>query len=215
MSLTSTHITQPSSYNIGLRPTGGHQRLFDIASRSMLPLLLFSVALFVLLLLSWLMVVPQFTKLAVNGQVLSPVNVLSLQAKLQVDVSSLEDRRVTLVLPQIDLQYRPLLNAARHDTDVQAMLFELSAAGARASNATGVVTMQRFSFDASSGEVRVEGDVRNVGVRSLTVLASFIEEVEKLPFVHDLQRPAFTRIEDPALGPISPYVLTFYLHTAS
>lgn len=189
-------------------------RLQDILERSALPLLLFSIALFSLLLTSWFTVLPRFATLTFDNARYSPTEILSLESTLQAQVVSLEQQRTALVLPQVDPALQPLLSKVRNATDVRGLLAEFAAAGARSADADKAVVIRTFSYDDVSGMVKISGDVRNVGTRSLTVLAAFTEEIEKLPFVSAVQRPAFSRIDDPVIGPLSPFTFTFHVSRA-
>ena len=57
--------------------------------------------------------------------------------------------------------------------------------------------------------VEISGDVRNVGLRSMTVLAQFVDAVASLPSVASVQRPVFTREKDEDVGFHSPF--TFHI----
>ena len=76
---------------------------------------------------------------------------------------------------------------------------------------TDAIVLLGYYFSADSNTVEVRGDVRNVGPRSMTVLAKFVEEVRDIAMVLDVASSRFTRLEDDDVGFHSPFVLRIIL----
>lgn len=72
-----------------------------------------------------------------------------------------------------------------------------------------MIVIDSFSVDLSEGTVHLSGDVRNVGPRSMTLLASFVEAIGEASFVGDLEPPAFTRVDDGKGNVHSPFSFSF------
>ena len=45
----------------------------------------------------------------------------------------------------------------------------------------------------------------------MTVLAQLLEELRAQPFIADIASPRFRRVEDPRLGPTSPFTIRIKL----
>lgn len=190
-------------------PTVNHEPLRRIAERIALPLFLFAAVMFGLLLLSWALLLPRFTHIEVNGSLLSPAEVLAYEGRLAEELRELEDTRNRLVLPVQDETYRSLLDAKRRDRSVLGIIEELDRIARGVSDVADSIVIDSLSVDVSTRAVVLTGDVRNVGPRSMTLLASFVEAVEKSSIVTDLEHPAFTRTEAPGIGFHSPFSFSF------
>lgn len=184
----------------------------DILERAALPLLLFAAVLLVLLFLSWFSILPRFTRFAVANTTLSPTEMAAYVTQQQSSLATLEQKRNRLVLPEQDPGYTALKTEKRtmvNALDVQTLLLQVAGDLHEGPNA---ITLSHLDYDASTSVVSVSGDVRDVGLRSMTVLASYTESLETMPFVQHLIRPAFTR-EQNADGTFhSPFTLSFTYH---
>lgn len=80
-------------------------------------------------------------------------------------------------------------------------------AASRIGESSDVIALTQLSIKGD--QVTVTGDIRNVGTRSMTVLAAFTEEVAKLTIVTDFKRPPFTREPLPEGGFHSPFTVSF------
>ncbi len=178
------------------------------------PLLLFSLALSGLLLLSSIFLLPRLTRFAVEGTNVSPVDIAAHVRQLRADLSSLESKRNHLVLPELDPAYNMLKEQKRTSMNLSDVRTELLQAAAKLSNADHAVFLTHFSSETTTHTITVTGDVRNVGTRSMTVLAGYVDAVAALPFVTHLERPAFTREGDEKTGLHSPFMFHFILTTA-
>jgi hypothetical protein len=183
-----------------------HAMLEDLAA----PLLLFSLSMFVLLALSRVLILPRFTSFhRSDGIALNPREIAEYRNQLAADVAKQEENRARLVLPIQDSTYDKLKEEKR-SLSIAALHEQLSKAALRLGEADGSIVITKLGID--NGQATVEGDVRNVGPRSMTVLAALTEQIEKLPIVHDLKRPAFVREQEVDGTFHSPFVLSFTLH---
>ena len=202
--MTDTHILSAS-------PTSS---LRAILERSMGPLLLFLAVLCGLLLLSWMLLLPRFTQLEVEGKKMGAGELHRYRQELQATLSTLEQHRTVLALPVQDPDFLRLMQQKQAHLTAQDVRSRLHLAAARVSDVPDAILLSRFSFDVASGAVEVEGDVRNVGPRSMTVLAAFIDQVEQMPEVSELTRPAFQRSDDGDGGFHSPFHFVFFVKQA-
>lgn len=185
------------------------QPLQSILRRIAPPLLLFSAVLFGLLLLSYSFVLPRFTRLhKADGAALSPRAIARYEKTLAASLLEQEEERVRLVLPVNNGAYAALKEEKRAFSLLE-LEEQLVQTAARLGEPAGTVSIARLSLEGDA--VHMEGDVRNVDTRSMTVLAAYVEELQELPFVADLQRPVFTREQLPDGGFRSPFVIRFTL----
>lgn len=181
-----------------------------IINRIAMPSLLFAGSLFGLLLLSWTFLLPRFTHVErPDGSRLSPRQVSTLERAIKAELTNAEEHRMTLVRAVND----PLYVSLRTNRDAQMtptdILEHIRLTAARIGAADDVVHIHQIAVDGS--RVTLKGDVRNVGLRSMTVLAAFTDAVADLPFVDDIHRPAFTRVQLPDGTYQSPFELSFSL----
>lgn len=175
------------------------------------PLLLFSLALCGLLLLSSVLLLPRLTQFAVDGTDATPIDIADHVRGLRAQLIELEQKRDLLVLPELDPDYEDLRERKRSRMNLSDVRAELLQAAAKLPNADHAVALARFSYDAEMRSVEVTGNVRNVGTRSMTVLASYSDAVAALPFVAEFQRPVYTREGDEQNGFHSPFTFRFLL----
>lgn len=76
------------------------------------------------------------------------------------------------------------------------------------------IIVSAFYYDALSRTIRLTGDVRNSGTRSMTVLASFISHLEEIPMTLSIDSSRYTRLEDPVKGYYTPFTLVILLDHA-
>jgi|CXWL01.1.fsa_nt_gi hypothetical protein len=198
-----THTQQP-----------GEIQFPKILERIALPLLLFTAVLFTLLFISWFNILPRFTHFQISDVILSPVEMSAYAKQMKAQLSDLEETRDHLVLPVIDPAYDELKKQKRAQKRLLEIRAQLLDVAVRVPDAKDAVKISRISFDAVQGVVAFSGDVSNVGPRSMTVLAQFVEEIEKLSIVDRLERPSFTRVQDDGDSFHSPFFMTFTLRTA-
>lgn len=190
--------------------TPAAQPISTILGRVANPLLIFSGSLCALLLLSWMFLLPKFTSVTRPDGVAMTPKAISIYAKnLAAQVSSAEAHRTTLVRAVNDPLYRAIVDARAAALSPLEIEEQLHQAAARLGEAGNVITFSTITVDGSA--VKVEGDVRNVAARSMTVLAAFSDELAGLPFVTDLQRPPFSRETLPDGSLHSPFGFSFTL----
>lgn len=190
--------------------TPAAQPLSVILGRVANPLLLFSGSLCLLLLLSWMFLLPKFTSVTrPDGVAMTPTALSAYTHQLAAQVSAAEAHRTTLVRAVNDPLYRALLDARTNSLSPLEIEEQLHQAAARISDAKDAVVLSSLTVDGS--HVTVEGDVRNVGARSMTILAAFSDELASLPFVGNLQRPPFSRETLPDGSMHSPFHFSFDL----
>jgi hypothetical protein len=142
---------------------------------------------------------------------MSPRQIAAHLKDMQATLSSLQSKRDTLALPTLDPTYDTLKaekRAVPSMLDVRTAL--LQTAAALSDTAQSIVLIQ-ISYDAATRSVTVTGDVRNVGARSMTVLATLSDRIAQLSFVKNLERPAFVREGSDPAHFHSPFTLHFTL----
>jgi hypothetical protein len=182
-----------------------------ILARVSSALLLFSAVFAGVLLLSWFFLLPRLTQLKLQGQTVSISAILPYEQRLRADITKLEEERTALVLPVQDATYDALKVHTQCYPLPQDALHTLHAAALQMGENVAHIASATF---VQNGSVLLKGEVRNVGPRSMTVLAQFVKEVEKLPMVEDVTTPAFTR-ESAAGGYVSPFEFTLTLKPSS
>lgn len=170
-------------------------------------LLLFSAVFAGVLLLSWYFLLPRLTQLKLQGQTVSLSAILPYEQTLRAQITELETKRTTLVLPVQDATYDALKVQSLCYPLPQDIAHTLQTAAAQMGENVVHVASSAYSAD---GSVTLSGEVRNVGPRSMTVLAQFVKEVEKLPMVDSITTPAFVRENGPS-GYFSPFTFTLTL----
>jgi hypothetical protein len=185
----------------------------DTGSHRVLPrinhaFLLFSVTCAALLGVSSLLLLPRLSRVDVAGRMWNADEIGSERDRLTAEVLAQERERRSLLLSIRDPAYIALKEqrfTQRSVLDIKAALEEKAATLAEGKD---VVTLHAIHFKPYAHAITITGDVHSVGPRSMTVLAQFVELVGRLPFVASLRQPAFTREEDPATGPHSPFTFT-------
>jgi hypothetical protein len=195
-----------------------------LARRLAAPFFLFSVVLASLLFLSQSFLLPLFTKVEIGGEAISLSEVRAKQTALAKELDQKETQRSNLLISVHDELYTALKNRKRGGADFLTLRTDLlrvlkdapggdsgggSATGAAAGG--GEIFLSKISYDAANETLWLSGDVRGVGPRSMTVLATFVEELRALPSIESVTTPAFVRIDDPASGPHSPFDITLAL----
>jgi hypothetical protein len=182
-----------------------------ILQRIAVPFALFSSVLTVLLLASTLVVLPRFTRVEVNDTSYSALELQQRRAELEAHLADLERKRDQLVLATNIPLYRTVKerkNAAAPPLAVWSLLKDLAKSVVTQNDA---VHLSSLRYRPQEQQVEASGDVRFCGPRSMTVLAEFVELLTKNERVTGLSRPQFIREVDSAIGPHSPFTLSFTL----
>jgi hypothetical protein len=185
--------------------------LRQILAQLALPFFLFALVLATLLTLSAALLLPIFTKVEVGGKQHTAGELRSLQMRLSADITRKEQERDVSVLPFQDRQFETV--SAERDalpTFVQMRQDVLHAAAAITPE-QDAVHVSSIRFAEGEKTLEVGGDVRNVGERSMTVLAQFVRELEHMPAAAGVRQPDFQRLIDPQTGPHSPFTITLIL----
>lgn len=184
----------------------------QISQRVAVPFAIFSTVLFGLLLLSWVLLLPGFTNVEVSGSVRSIAELQEYEDALEIDIADIEHARDQLVMPLKGSLYEKLREQKRTSysyEDVQSAVQQRI--DSIAYTHPDSVVIESRTFDARERQFILSGDVRNVGPRSMTVLANLAEVLRDLPFVESLESPKFVRHEHPVHGMHSPFTFTFQL----
>lgn len=186
--------------------------LQELLRRVALPFLLFAFVLTGLLILSWALLLPIFTSVEVGGVERSVSELRDYRSNLRADILSLERSRTGFVQPTDDSvhaelkerKYREVSFLEYHDA-ISRLARSFDTDGQR------VVLINVLRFDAVNQAIELIGEVRNVGPRSMTILAQFTESLGTLSFAQDVSRPRFKREEDSTGAFYSPFAITLKL----
>ena len=185
--------------------------LTDIVRRTSVPFFLFAVTITGLLALSWFLLIPELTHVSIAGSVLSLGELKGYKRELLKKIVTLEDDRQVFLMPKND-QYQKLklLKVERQKfqelrTAMEAIIPVL------APDRSDVVKIQTLSFDANSLVVNLSGEVHNVGPRSMTVLAHFVQQIEQIHGVTHVETPRYTRLETLEHDFYSPFTIQITL----
>lgn len=184
----------------------------EILGRMAMPLLLFLSILTALLALSWLLLLPRWTKIPVGGDLLSPSEADAYVHTLESELALEEASRLNHVIPAEDPVYAALAEERRNLPGLLELRDEVLQAARRSSpDAPDAIAIDRFALDGAAGRVTIAGEVGGVGPRSITILAHFVDVLQELSFVQEVIPPSFTRVDDPKTGPFSPFEITLVL----
>jgi len=178
-------------------------------------LLFFAIFSFVLtgaLLASRTFLLPKLTHVKVAGEERDIQEIRDYHNRLTAQLADAETRRMDLMLPIQNEQYRALLAKKQHMPDFLTIRQRLQNVALQfADGETSVVFFSDMRLREREQFMEVTGEVRNVGQRSMTVLAQFIEAVHALPIVADVQNPRFTRSSSKEKGDFSPFTIRITL----
>ncbi|MDD5751135.1 MAG: hypothetical protein PHS73_01280 [Candidatus Peribacteraceae bacterium] len=183
-----------------------HPKFSDILRRSAGPFALFCAVLAFLLFLSWFLVLPRFTQVTVRGELLSSAALAVHVRSVREDLAAAQSKRDALILPLDQTPYAALMQEkidAVAPGQVRAAV--LGIAQSLVPEQRQAVMLTSFVFMPQEKTLQLSGDVRHVGLRSMTVLAQFVDAVSALPAVAGVQHPVFTREQDAETGFHSPF----------
>lgn len=197
-------IAAPSSE---VQPTPGH-----IFHRMSLPVLLFCAVLAMALSISRMAILPALTAVEVGGVVRDAAGLQAHAHELETKLIVLQENRDTEILPMDGTPYRALVDAKIGNPSVGELLEAFRAvAKTIVPDMPEAVMISGAAYDMDSSTLTLKGDVRRVGPGSMTVLAAFTENLREDPRVTSLVAPAFSRLEDPKIGPHSPFSIVLTL----
>ena len=189
----------------------GHLSPTEVLRRVAVSLLLFTIALLTLLLLSRMFILPRVAEVEVKGVRRSVEDLTMYHISLLAEIARKEQQREASVAPVIDPVHEMLKESRRANLAFPQMREELLQEAAALVSEPDAIHLNAITYDADAKTVEVSGDVRNVGTRSVTVLAAFVTTVRNMPFVKSVQDPSFSRQEDPGIGVHSPFTFSFVL----
>lgn len=187
------------------------QSPFAILERVSAPLAVFACVLTGSLVLSALVLLPRLTALEVEGSTHDLPSLRAYHMELEQRIAEAETRRDQLILPIHDPLYTALKEQKRAVPSfltVREALREIAGAVVKQNDAVHIAHMR---YRLPERRVEVDGDIRFIGPRSMTVLAQFVEELSDMPEVALVEPPRFVREDDPVIGPHSPFSFSFIL----
>lgn len=183
--------------------------LLHLLERASMPFFLFSLVLCSSLLLSQAFLLPRLTHVTVAGKELDALSLRSFQADLLQQIGIAQDKRTALFSPVDDAAFTSARDTREQETDITVIRSDLqNLARSFADGDKPVIVLTDIHLDAAMHQLMLTGDVRNSGPQSLTVLATFRAEFEKLPWVKHLEPGTFERLDDATLGIHSPIAIT-------
>ncbi len=180
--------------------------LGDILHRISVPFLLFTAVLFGFLFLSANLILPKLTQLEIAG---NGHNALELKAKvsdLGEKVDELEVARKEFVTPLREGSFG-LVKIAKYD-QVDSLAIQESLGEMRkriVPEEDDAIHIEVLSHSLQKKTLRISGYVHNVGPRSMTILAQFVEELRDADWVESLEPPKFERKQSEDRGFYSPF----------
>jgi hypothetical protein len=183
----------------------------QILRRVALPFFLFSAVLFGFLLLSWIFLVPRLTRIEVAGSVRGEQELEDRREELRREILAAERSRENLILAIHQPQYLALKAAREGRLSLPELRVRLDDIAKKTVDQQDAIHVSALAYDVEAKTVKVEGDVRFVGSRSMTVLAEYVENLRSSPAFASVSTPTFLREDDPITGAHSPFSLTITL----
>ena len=182
-----------------------------VVRRIIISTFLFTTVFTGTLLVSEIFILPRLTRVEIEGSANSVSDVQQYHSDLTASLSKLEQERNFYVLPLQNELFSAMkeIKYGQKDYVIQKEMLG-KAADDFFMEGERVVFLYSMHFDAQDSTLEVRGDVRNVGPRSMTILAQFTESVRSLPFVSSVQNPRFSREYSEELGAYSPFVLRIH-----
>lgn len=186
-----------------------HRHSFgDIARRSAFSFFLFSAVLLGLLLLSWYLLVPELSRVEVGGQVRGITEVREYKTDLEAQILSLESRRGTFLQPVRNPVYQRVKSLKQNRSKFQSVRSDLNRIMTTlVPEQKNAVLLTGFYFDTIRNKVELRGHIHNVGPRSMTVLAQFIDALHREEEIIDVQTSRFTRLQWTDGSFYSPFII--------
>ena len=181
----------------------------EVLKRVLFPFALFSVVLLSLLVLSWYLLLPRFTRVALHGVPQDPSHLQTYVEGVQAETKKMEDKRLALILPLDHSSFGDLVQEKMSQPSLLAFYEQLkNVATTFLPEQSQAVFVQSISYE--NDVVQLKGDVRNVGLQSMAVVAQFVEAVRAMPGVKRVDFPSFTRERDENIGFHSPFVIRIH-----
>ncbi|MBT3293273.1 hypothetical protein HOD24_04205 [Candidatus Peregrinibacteria bacterium] len=180
---------------------------FQILQRTSVPLVLFTLTLTCLLFLSQSVFLPALLMVDISGSKHNAHELKTYHEALLEQVKHKQEMRSNLVLSMQGTDYRKLSDWKQSHYPFQSLLSTVSQVSRSLHNKDGdqVVFIDNIKYFPVDGQLKLNGNVKNAGPRSMTILAQLVEELRSQPFVESLKSPSFSRIEDSVGGFITPF----------
>lgn len=174
------------------------------------PFLIFTSALLGVLTVSWF-IFPFFARVEVGGELRDADGIRSYHQEVKDHLQNLETQREAFVLSPQDPLYGALKDKKRTRSSFHHIRTTLeNIAQNIVSDRHDSVSLDSVRYDGLRNAVRITGVVRNVGPRSMTVVAQLVDAMVDMPFVDSVEHPTFVRNEDPDIGFYSPFTITLF-----
>lgn len=184
----------------------------DIARRTAFSFFLFSIVLTALLTLSWYILVPELTEVEVGGTVRGLQELKAYKADLEGQILTMEDQRGSFLLPVNHELYQKLKGIKNERLEFQELRKEIRQVMIDLlPGRTDIVSISGFEFNATTKTGEVFGRIQNVGPRSMTVLAQFVEDISQIPMVSTVETSRYTRQETENGEFYSPFTLRIHV----
>jgi len=161
-----------------------------------------------LLALSWYLLVPELTRVEIGGTVRGLQELKAYKTDLEGQILTMEDQRGSFLLPVNHDLYERLkglkderLVFQKLRKEIRQVIVDLIP------GRTDIVVISGFYFDATTNIGEIRGEVTNVGPRSMTVLAQFVEDIGAIDMVTNVETSRYTRQEGENGSFYSPFTL--------
>lgn len=185
--------------------------IWFVLRESAMPFFLFSAVLFGLFILSWLLLLPHFTRIEIAGSLHTIDSLRIRREELQQKTEVAEQKRSEHVLAVRDETFLALRSEKHHTASFQTLRTLLLRVADESAEQPDAVHLSGMTYNRGEGIVQIRGDVRFVGPRSMTILAQFIERLQEQSLFAAVTMPRFVREDDPKIGPRSPFAITVTL----
>lgn len=194
------------------KTSANHPSVGDVLHHISVPFLIFTAVLLAFLSLSATLILPQLTAVEIAGKEHNAAELKGLVKDLEVRVDELERIRGEFVTPLRDGLFGDAMNEKYESRDLlefQLKLDEIVLQVLPENNQA--IIFSYMTFDQNDLSLTIEGSVQDVGPRSMTVLAQFVDAVREAEWVSDISPPRFTREHDDESGFYSPFAFTILL----
>ena len=199
--MTDTSTSTP----VSTVPTPGH-----ILHRMSMPVLLFSAVFATALGVSRFAILPTLTSIEVGGVKRDAAGLQRRTEELKAQIADVQKERDEEILTLQGTPYRALVNSKiSGDSGLELLEAFRSLAREAVPGTPDAVVITQEHIDGKT--LTLKGDVSGVGPGSMTVLAQFTEILRGDTRVASLVAPTFTRLEDPKVGPHSPFTIVLTL----
>lgn len=175
------------------------------------PFCIFSMVLASLMALSWTLLLPRYTRIEVGGTLRSAEEIVRYRESLTADITTKERARRQHIVTVHAPEFETLTQLRQSRVSLDDLRDSLTKHATALTGKEDIVHWTALRYDPEGKSLVLQGDIRNVSTRSMTVLAEFAQSLKDLPFVASATTPSFTREEDPVIGMHSPFTVTLSL----